>query len=63
MTYRGDAPGIPATGKPVRLTGVTIARIVNGKIVAGWDNWDQLGMLQQIGAYGQRDDIAIGKPA
>ena len=63
MTHRGDTLGIPATGKPVRLTGITIARIVDGKIVAGWDNWDQLGMLQQIGAYGQRGGVALGKPA
>jgi len=63
MTHRGDALGIPATGKPVRLTGITIARIVNGKIVAGWDNWDQLGMLQQIGAYGQGETVALAKPA
>jgi steroid delta-isomerase-like uncharacterized protein len=63
MTPQGDTLGIPATGKPVRLTGITIARIVDGKIVAGWDNWDQLGMLQQIGAYGQRGDVALGKPA
>ena len=63
MTHRGDTLGIPATGKPVRLTGITIARIVDGKIVAGWDNWDQLGMLQQIGAYAERGDVALGKPA
>jgi hypothetical protein len=27
--------------------------MVDGKIVAGWDNWDQLGMLEQIGVYQQ----------
>lgn len=43
MTHQGDRLGIPATGKSVRLTGISIIRIVNGKIVAGWDNWDQLG--------------------
>jgi steroid delta-isomerase-like uncharacterized protein len=63
MSHRGHTLGIPATGKPVRLTGISIVQIVNGKIVAGWDNWDQLGMLQQIGAYGQRGTVALGKPA
>src|SRR5579864_3428882 len=37
MTHRGDALGIPATGKPVRITGMTIVRIANGQIVEGWD--------------------------
>ena len=63
MTHSGDALGMPATGRSVRLTGITIVRIVNGKIAEGWDNWDQLGMLQQIGAYTQPEAIVLGKPA
>lgn len=51
MSHRGDGMGVPATGKTVRLSGVTIARVENGLLVEGWDNWDQLGMLEQIGAY------------
>jgi predicted ester cyclase len=43
--------GMPATGKLVRLTGITVVRIRDQQIVEGWDNWDQLGMLKQIGAY------------
>jgi steroid delta-isomerase-like uncharacterized protein len=48
MTHTGDHLGIPATNKEVRITGITIARIVNGKIVEGWDNWDQLALAQQL---------------
>jgi steroid delta-isomerase-like uncharacterized protein len=51
MTHRGDHLGMPASGKHVRMTGITIARIADKKIIEGWDNWDQLGMLKQIGAY------------
>src|ERR1017187_8256486 len=51
MTHRGDHLGIPATGERVRIAGMTIARIGEKQIVEGWDNWDQLGMLKQIGAY------------
>jgi steroid delta-isomerase-like uncharacterized protein len=51
MTHRGDHLGMPATGKRVRLTGITVVRIRDRQIVEGWDNWDQLGMLKQIGAY------------
>jgi steroid delta-isomerase-like uncharacterized protein len=51
MTHQGDHLGMPATGKPVRSSGITIARIRDKKITEGWDHWDQLGMLQQIGVY------------
>lgn len=51
MTHSGDHLGMPATSKPVRLTGITIARIRDQQVIEGWDNWDQLGMLRQIGAY------------
>jgi steroid delta-isomerase-like uncharacterized protein len=48
MTHTGDHLGIPPTNKSVRITGITIARIANGKIVQGWDNWDQLALMQQL---------------
>ena len=51
MTHHGDHLGMPASGKRVRMTGITIARIRDKQIVEGWDNWDQLAMLKQIGAY------------
>ena len=51
MTHRGDHLGMPASGKRVRISGMTIARIRDQQIIEGWDNWDQLGMLKQIGAY------------
>lgn len=63
MTHRGDGLGIPASGKPVQITGITIARILDGRIVEGWDNWDQLGMLQQIGAYKQPETMILPKSA
>lgn len=48
MTHTGDHLGIPATNRPVRITGITIAQIKDGKIVRGWDNWDQLALMQQL---------------
>jgi steroid delta-isomerase-like uncharacterized protein len=53
MTHTGDALGMPPTGRPVRSRGITIARIVDGKVVEGWDNWDQYGMLEQLGIFPQ----------
>ena len=50
MTHTGEFLGFPATGKKATVTGTSIQRIAGGKIVEGWDNWDQLGLLVQIGA-------------
>jgi steroid delta-isomerase-like uncharacterized protein len=48
MTHTGNHLRIPATNKQVRITGITITRIEKGKIVQGWDNWDQLALAQQL---------------
>jgi len=50
MTHTGDDIGIPATGRTVRICGMTLARVENGKVVEGWNNWDQLGLQQQLQA-------------
>ena len=48
-THEGDLEGLPRTGKAMRVTGMTLARVSNGKVVESWSNWDTLGMLQQLG--------------
>ena len=48
-TNTGSLFGMPATNKSATLTGITISRIVNGKVVETWTNFDTLGMLQQLG--------------
>ncbi len=48
-THRGEFRGILPTGRSVTWTGITIERIVDGKIVEAWDNWDELGLLRQLG--------------
>ncbi len=58
MTHQGNEMGIPASGKRVRVTGISMVRIANGQIVAGWDNWDELGMMRQIGAI-QESSVAL----
>lgn len=49
-THQGELMGMPATGKQGTVTGITIDRIADGKIVESWDNWDTLGLMQQLGA-------------
>jgi steroid delta-isomerase-like uncharacterized protein len=48
-TQEGELIGIPPTGKQVTVSGITISRVKNGKVVEEWSNWDTLGMLQQLG--------------
>lgn len=47
-THQGSLMGIPATGKHVELSGVTIDRVVDGLIVERWAYWDLLGLMQQL---------------
>jgi steroid delta-isomerase-like uncharacterized protein len=48
-THQGELLGVPSSGNRVEVAGVTISRIEGGKIVEDWDNYDALGMMQQIG--------------
>ena len=49
-THTGAFLGIPPTGRAVTVTGISIYRIADGKIVEEWFPQDLLGLLQQIGA-------------
>ena len=49
-THTGDHLGPRASGKKVTLTALIMARIVNGKVVEGFNEFNQLSLLQQIGA-------------
>jgi steroid delta-isomerase-like uncharacterized protein len=49
-THEAELFGIPATGRQTTVTGITIDRIADGRIVETWTNWDTLGLLQQLGA-------------
>jgi steroid delta-isomerase-like uncharacterized protein len=48
-TNTGAGNGLPATGKRAELAGITIWRIVDGKIKEEWSAFDQLSMMQQLG--------------
>jgi predicted ester cyclase len=49
MTHKGDYMGIAPTGRKISISGMSMARIQNGKFVETWDSWDQLGFLTQLG--------------
>jgi steroid delta-isomerase-like uncharacterized protein len=48
-THQGTFMGIAPTGKQVTLSGICIDRVVSGKIVEEWSEWDSLGMMRQLG--------------
>jgi steroid delta-isomerase-like uncharacterized protein len=48
-THQGTLRGEPPTGRAIHVTGMTILRFADGKIVETWDNWDTLGLMQQLG--------------
>ncbi len=50
-THQGEFRGIAPTGEQITVTGIGIFRFSDeGKVVESWDNFDQLGMMRQLGA-------------
>lgn len=49
-THTGSYMGIPASGNKVSFTGIVIYRIdEDGKIIERWQDFDSIGMMQQLG--------------
>jgi steroid delta-isomerase-like uncharacterized protein len=48
-TNTGEGNGLPATGRAVRMQGITIFGIRDGQIAEEWTIVDQYGMLKQLG--------------
>jgi steroid delta-isomerase-like uncharacterized protein len=48
-THTGEYAGIPATGKRVKTTAITIYRFEGGKAVEGWSEYNSLETMQQLG--------------
>jgi steroid delta-isomerase-like uncharacterized protein len=57
-TNNGSLMGMPPSGRPISITGISIERFVDGKMAETWVNFDALGMMQQIGVI-----PAPGQPA
>jgi steroid delta-isomerase-like uncharacterized protein len=48
-THRGTFMGIAPTEKQLIFSGICIDRFVDGKIAEEWEEWDTLGVIQQLG--------------
>jgi steroid delta-isomerase-like uncharacterized protein len=49
-THEGELMGVPPSGNRVEFMETHISRIADGKIVERWNQWDAMGLMQQIGA-------------
>ncbi len=49
-THRGEFMGIAPTGRDVTFEGLSLDRVVDGKIVEIWFGWEPEAVLEQIGA-------------
>lgn len=47
-THLADMPGFPATGKPLKMSGITIYYFEGERIRGHWQMTDRLGVYQQL---------------
>jgi steroid delta-isomerase-like uncharacterized protein len=48
-THEGDLMGIAPTGNKVTLPGMEIVRISGGKLAEGWEGYDSMVLMEQLG--------------
>ena len=48
-THKGEFLGVAPTGERIEAMGMDIVRVVEGKIVEHWGEFDVVGMLRQLG--------------
>jgi predicted ester cyclase len=64
-THRGELEGLAPTGARGSVTGISIDRWENGKVVESWSEWDNLGLARQLGAappegsFGEKIGMAL----
>lgn len=48
-THTGEYFGIPATGRAVSFTGITLFRVADGLLQESWVQYDAFGLMRQLG--------------
>jgi steroid delta-isomerase-like uncharacterized protein len=48
-THRGDDLGVAATGRPIEIWGMGMARVENGVIAEAWNSFDFMTLYQSVG--------------
>lgn len=54
-THKGNFMGIPPSNNRMTLHVNELFRIENGQLAEAWDQFDQLDLMQQIGAFPESD--------
>jgi predicted ester cyclase len=49
-THSGPLAGLAPTGRAVEFEGLIVDHLQGGKVVRRWEQYDRLGLLQQLGA-------------
>ncbi|MFL1012943.1 ester cyclase [Flavisericum labens] len=57
--HTGEFFGMPPTGKPVNIEGVTLVKMQNGKILQEHDFMDNMAFLQQLGVVSAYENTSL----
>ena len=49
-THRGESLGFPASNRPAAFRGITWMTFREGRMIRGWDSWNQGRLLQELQA-------------
>jgi steroid delta-isomerase-like uncharacterized protein len=61
-THQGELMGMPATGNRTGVSGITISRVSEDKLVEDWNNWDTLGLMRQLGVIPEPEQSEEASP-
>ena len=59
-THEQDYGGLAPTGNRATVDGCFLARLEDGKLVEGWNQFDLMGLMVQLEAMGQPEGLETG---
>src|ERR1700722_20432256 len=60
--HTGAGLGILPTGVTIHVTGISILRVAGEKLIEAWQNWDMMGMMDEIQQAARRSATYISSP-
>ena len=49
LTNTGEGLGFPPTNRRATIEGLGMARVAGGKVAEAWNQWDNMGLFEQLG--------------